>query len=114
MAVEELNMKKLENLKKQAEFLGLDEKQRNKLITEEWCGMRENEAEKRRLAAQAKVQRLAAQAEERRIAAEAEERRLAAQAAERRIATKERKAELEIEKLRLELEARRLSQSQNG
>ena len=53
MAVEELNMKKLENLKKQVEFLGLYEKQRNKLITEEWCRMRESEVEERRLAAQA-------------------------------------------------------------
>ena len=81
-------------MKRQVESLGLDEKQRNKLITEKWRRMREAEAEERRLAAQA---------EERKIAAE-----------ERRIAAEERKAELEVEKLRLELEARGLSQSQNG
>ena len=76
--------------------MGLDEKHRNKLITDEWCRMRE------------------ADAEERRIAAEAEQRRLAVQAEERRIAAEKRKAELKVEKLRLKLEARRLSQSQNG
>ena len=123
MAAEELNMEKLEDLKRQVESLGLDEKQRNKLITVEWRRMTEAEAEERKIAAEerkiaaedvAEERRLAAQAEERRIAAEAEERRLAAQAEERRIAAEERKAELEVEKLRLELEARRLSQSQNG
>ena len=98
MAAEELNMEKLKELKRQVESLGLDEKQRNKLITDEWCRMREAEAEERRIAAEVK----------------AEERRLAAQAEERRIAAEERKAELEVEKLRLELEARRLSQAQNG
>ena len=87
MAAEELNMEKLEDLKRQLESLGLDEKQRNKLITDERRRMRE---------------------------AEAEERRFAAQAEERRIAAEERKAELKVEKLRLELEARRLSQSQNS
>ena len=139
MAAEELNMEKLEQLKRQVESLGLDEKQRNKLIMDEWRRMREAEAEERKIAAEerrlaaqaeerkiaAEERRLAAQAEERRIAAEAEEQRmaaeaeakelrLAAQAEERRIAAEERKAELEVEKLRLELEARRLSQSQNG
>ena len=87
MAAKELNMEKLEDLKRQVESLGLDEKQRNKLITKEWHRMRETETG---------------------------ERRLAAPAEERRIAAEERKAELEVEKLRLELEARRLSQSQNG
>ena len=46
MAAEELDMDKLEDLKRQRELLGLDEKQRNKLITEEWRRMRE--AEERR------------------------------------------------------------------
>ena len=32
MAVEELNMEKLVDLKRQVKLLGLDEKQRNKLI----------------------------------------------------------------------------------
>ena len=34
MAAKELNMEKLEDLKRQVESLGLDEKQGNKLITE--------------------------------------------------------------------------------
>ena len=101
MAGEELNMEKFEDLRRQVESLDLDEKQRNKLITEELRRMRE--AEERRVTAEAEERRLAAQAEERRIATE-----------ERRIAAEERKAELEVEKLRLKLEARRLSQSQNG
>ena len=42
-------MEKLKDLKRQIELLGLDEKHRSKLITEEWCRMRE--AEERRLAA---------------------------------------------------------------
>ena len=87
MAEEELNIEKLEDLKRQIESLGLDEKQRNKLILEEWHRMKE---------------------------AEAEERKLAAQAEEWRIVTEEKKAELEVERLRLKLKARRLSQSQNG
>ena len=118
MAAEELNMEKLEDLKRQVESLGCDEKQRNKLITEEWRRMREVEAEERniaaeelrlaaqveerriaakerRIAAEAEKRRLAAQAEERRTAAEAKERRLAAQAEERRIVAEERKAELD-------------------
>ena len=114
MAAVELNKETLEDLKRQVVSLGLDEKQRNKLITEEWCRMRE--AEERRLAAQAEKSRIATEAEERRIAAEAEaeQQRLAAEAEERRVAAEERKAELEVEKLRLELEARKLFQSQNG
>ena len=35
MVAEELNMEKLEDLKRHVESLGLDEMQRNKLITEE-------------------------------------------------------------------------------
>ena len=68
MAAEELNMEKLEELKRQVESLGLDEKQRNKLITDEWRRMREAEAEERKIAAEER--RLAAQAEEQKIAAE--------------------------------------------
>ena len=64
MAVEEVNVEKLEDWKRQVESLGLNEKQRNKLITEKWCRMKEVETEE---------QRSAVQAEERRIAAEAEE-----------------------------------------
>ena len=141
MAEEELNIEKLEDLKRQIESLGLDEKQRNKLISEEWRRMKEAEAEGRRLAVQAEERRIAAEvedeeqrlaaqveerrlagqpekrriaAEERRIMDEAEERKLAAQAEEWRIVTEEKKAELEVERLRLKLKARRLSQSQNG
>ena len=75
-------MEKLEELKRQIELLGLHEKQRNKLITEEWHRMRE---------------------------VDAEEGRLAAKAEERRITAEEKKAELEVEKLRLKLEAKRLT-----
>ena len=53
MAAEKLDMEKLEDLMRQVESLGLDEKQRNKLATEEWRRMREAEAEERRLATQA-------------------------------------------------------------
>ena len=59
MAAEELNMEKLENLKRQVESLGLDEKQRNRLKTEEWRRMREDE--ERRLEAQAGERRIAAE-----------------------------------------------------
>ena len=54
MAAEKLNMEKLEDLKRQVESLDLDEKQRNKLITEKWPRMREAEAEERRIAAEEK------------------------------------------------------------
>ena len=71
MAVEEPNMERLEDLKRQVELLRLDEKQRNKLITEEWCRMREAKAEEQRLAAQAEEQRIAA--EKQRFATQVEE-----------------------------------------
>ena len=118
MAAKELDMEKLEDLK-QVESLGLDEKQRNKLITEEWRRMRE--AEERRLAAQAEERRIAAEewrlaaeeqsiapkaeAEERRIAAQAEEWRLLAQAEERRIAVEERRIAAEAKERRLAAQA---------
>ena len=69
MAAEELKMKKLEDLNRQVESLGLNEKQRNKLITDEWRRMREVEAEKQKIAAEER--RIVT--EERRIAAEAKE-----------------------------------------
>ena len=53
MATEKSNMEKLEDLKRQLKSLGLDEKQRNRLITEEWCRMSEANTEEQRLAAQA-------------------------------------------------------------
>ena len=43
------------------ESLGLEKKQRNMLITEEWCRMKEAETEERRLAAQAEERRIAAE-----------------------------------------------------
>ena len=79
MVAEELNMEKLEDLKRQVELLGLDEKQKNKLITDQWSRMRKADAKERRIVAQAEERKIAAEAE-------AEERRLAAQAEERRIA----------------------------
>ena len=62
MAVKKLIMKNLEDLKRQVESLGLEEKQA-------YNGMASNEAEERRIAAEAE-ERLAAQAEEQKIAAE--------------------------------------------
>ena len=59
MAAEKLNMQKLEILKRQAELFGLDEKQRNKLITEDWRRMREAYAGERRFAAQNKERKIA-------------------------------------------------------
>ena len=64
MAAEELNIEKLEDLKRQVESLGFDEKQRNKLTNEKWRRMREAEAEERRLAAQVEERRIAAEVEE--------------------------------------------------
>ena len=43
MTAEELNMEKLKDLKRQVESLGLEKKQRNKLITEEWRQVKEAE-----------------------------------------------------------------------
>ena len=60
MAAEELNMEKLEDLKRQVESLGLDEKQRNKLITKECRRMREAQTKERRVVAEAEERRLAA------------------------------------------------------
>ena len=48
-------MEKLEDLKRQVESLGLDEKQRNKLLTEERRPMK---GEERRLAALAEERRI--------------------------------------------------------
>ena len=111
MAEEELNIEKLEDLKRQIESLGLDEKQRNKLISEEWRRMKEAEAEGRRLAVQAEERRIAA--EERRIAAEVEdeERRLAAQVEERRLTGQAEKRRIAAEEQRIvdEAEERKLA-----
>ena len=52
MAAKELNMEKLEDFKRQVESLGLDEEQRNKLITDKWRRMREADAEERTIAAE--------------------------------------------------------------
>ena len=114
MAEEELNIEKLEDLKRQIESLGLDEKQRNKLISEEWRRMKEAEAEGRRLAVQAEEWRIVAEErripaevedEERRLAAQAEERRLAGQAEKRRIAAEERRIVDEAEERKLAAQA---------
>ena len=82
MAAEELNMEKLQDLKRQVESLGVDEKQRNKLTTEKWRRMRE--AEERKVSSPGRGTKNSAEAE-------AEERRLAAQAEKPRIAAEERK-----------------------
>ena len=62
-----------EELKKQVESLGLDEKSKSKFLMEEWREMREAEAEERRLQAERE-----AAAEEKRAEREAEKRKLLA------------------------------------
>ena len=106
----------LEDLKRQAEEIGLEGKEK-KFLTQGWKMIQENEVRKLKLAAEAKERKLAAEerklaveAEERKLAAEAEERKLAAEAEERKLAAEtakweaERKHKLEMEKLRLESE----------
>ena len=100
----------LEDLKRQAEEIGLEGKEKTKFLTQGWKMIQDNEVRKLKLAAEAEERKLAAEAEERKLAAEAEERKLAAQAEERKLAAEaaEREAEgkhkLEMEKLRLESE----------
>ena len=108
--------KAFEELKKQVESLGLDEKSKSKFLMEEWRKMREAEAaaEERRLQAEreAEEQRAEREAEEKRAERDAEEKR-----AEREAAAEEERAEreaeetkaaMELEWLKLELEAKRL------
>ena len=121
-----------EELKRQAQDIGLEGKERTKFLTEGWRKIQDAAAEKRKLAAEweAEERKLAAEkqkksglqqkreswllsreAEERKLAAErkaAEERRLAAEVEKERLALAaaereaERKAKLESEKLELE------------
>ena len=120
----------LEDLKRQAEEIGLEGKEKTRFLTQEWKMVQENEVRKLKLAAEAEERKLvaeewklAAETEERKIklaaedeerklaakteerklklAAEAEEEKLAAEAAEREA---NRKHKLEMEKLRLESE----------
>ena len=88
-----------EELKKQVESLGLDEKSKSKFLMEEWRKVRETEAEENR------AERETA-AEERRLQAEreaaAEERRLQAK---REAVAEEKRAEREAEEKRAECEA---------
>ena len=99
--------KAFEELKKQVESLGLDEKFKSKFLMEEWCKMREAEAEEKRAEREAVERRLQAEreaaAEEKRAEREAEERKLLAERE-----AEERKAAMELERLKLELEAKRL------
>ena len=83
-----------EELKKQVESLGLDEKSKSKFLMEEWRKMRKVEAEEKR--AEREV-------EEKRAEREGEERKLLAMRE-----AEERKAAMELERLKLELEAKRL------
>ena len=84
----------LEDLKRQAEKIDFERKEKTKFLTQGWKMIQENE-----------VRKLAAKTEERKLklAAEAEERKLAAEAeaAEREA---DRRYKLEMEKLRLESE----------
>ena len=107
----------LEDLKRHAEEIGFEGKEKTKFLTQGWKVIQENEAWKLKLAAEAEERKLAAEerksvakAEERNLAAEAEELNLAAEAEERKLAAEaaereaERKHKLEMEKLRLESE----------
>ena len=91
----------LEDLKRQAEEIGLDGKEKTKFLTQGWKMIQENEVRKLKMAAEAEERKLAVETEERKLklAAEAQERKLAAAAVEREA---ERKHKLEMEKLRLE------------
>ena len=73
----------LEDLKRQAEEIGREGKEKTKFLTQGWKMIQENEARKLQLVA------------------EAEERKLAAEAAKREA---ERQHKLEMEKLRLQSE----------
>ena len=90
----------LEDLKRQAEEIGLEGKEKTKFLTQGWKMIQENEVRKLKSAAET---------EERKLAAEAEEKKLAAEVAEREA---ERKHKLEMEKLRLESE--RLIEQRNS
>ena len=89
----------LEDLKRQAEEIGLERKKKTKFLTQGWKMIQENEVRKLKLAAEAEERKLAA--EERKWTVETEVRKLAAEAAKREA---ERKHKLEMEKLRLESE----------
>ena len=93
----------LENLKRQAEEIGLEGKEKTKFLTQGWKMIQENEARKLKLVAEAEERKSAAETEERKLklATEVEERKCAAEAAEREA---ESKHKLEMEKLRLESE----------
>ena len=104
----------LEDLKRQAEEIGLEGK-KTKFLTHGWKMIQENEVRKWKLAAEAEELKLTAEAEKRKLAAEgrklaAEERTLAAEAEERKLAAEaaereaERKYKLKMEKLRLKSE----------
>ena len=91
----------LEDLKRQAEEIGLEGKEKTNFLAQGWKMIQENEVRILKLAAEAEEKKMAAEAEERKLAAEAEKRKLSAEAAEREV---ERKHKLEMEKLRLESE----------
>ena len=107
-----------EELKKQVESLGLDEKSKSKFLMEEWRKMRETATKERSLQAEREAavekRRLQAEreAEERRAEREAEEKRAEREAEERKLHAKreaeKRKASMGLERLKLELEAKRL------
>ena len=110
--------KAFEELKKQVESLGLNEKSKSNFLMEEWRKIREAKAEEKKAEREAVERRLQAEretaAEERRLQAEreaaAEEKRAEREAEERRAEreAEERKAAMELEGLKLELEAKRL------
>ena len=114
----------LKDLKRQAEEIGLEGKEKTKFFTQGWKMIQEIEVRKLKLAAEAEERKLTAEAEKRKLAAETEERelaverrKLAVEAEERKLAAEERKLaaeaaereaerkhKLEMEKLRLQSE----------
>ena len=95
----------LEDLKRQAEEIGPEGKEKTKFLTQGWKMIRENEVRKLKLAAEAAERKLAAEIEERKLklVEEAEERKSAAEAEEKKLVTEaaeretERKHKLEME-----------------
>ena len=58
----------LEDLKRQADEIGVDGKEKTKFLTQGWKMIQENEVWKLKLAAEAEERKLVAEAEERKLA----------------------------------------------
>ena len=92
-------MATFDDLRGQAEEIGLEENVKTKLLTQGWKMILE--AEERKLAVEAEERKLKLEAKERKLAAEAEEQKVAAEATKHEA---ERKHKLEMKKLLLQRE----------